>query len=127
LEGRILLLTKTQRRIIWIWVGAPFVAFLLLTAINPGYELLLITNPLCGNPMILMTLILQFLNWLTLNFGLRHFNRVEGEAESSSRKTNAIYARRFIIVVTFIFFTLPSLFVVLIGPSILVVMHTGTF
>ncbi len=108
-------LLRDQIRSIAFLLGIPLLAFLLLVAINPRYELLLIRARPLGLILAGAAITLEIIGFMALVFGTRAINRLLSDKlkQESGRKVLSS------ILVASVFFlvTIPALAIVVIGPA----------
>jgi hypothetical protein len=117
------MITRSQAIIIAMWVGLPFVLFLVLYLINPAYERKLFEpmGPVYG---ISLLTALEVLHGLILYEGYRRWNQraaiVNGERRLPSKGPILL-----LFIVTLFFCSLPSLWLVLLYPSAVLLLQSG--
>jgi hypothetical protein len=122
-QGNSQMLTKTQKLILAIWIGGPFIIVLLFTLINPNYERYLFLK-IDGQYGINFLILIQVLNSVILYAGFRRANYISHRPEGDPNP-----ATIFIVVVstlTCFFCTLPSFFIAIVYPSMVVLMEQNT-
>jgi uncharacterized membrane protein len=117
---------RWQGIVIGLWVVLPLVLLVALFVINPGYMSNLFTfiGPIAGMSLFIF---LEVVNLVVLLVGFRALNAWQRRrAEDKQRLPRA--AAVALAVVTLLACTLPTLWVVLLYPSVIVLMRTeGTF
>lgn len=114
------MITRRQVIFIGVWVGFPFVLFLVLFVINPAYEARLFQRfgPVYG--ISLLTL-LEVLHGLVLYVGFRMSNRALDRSDEQRPRRNRLIL--LLAIVTMFVCSFPSLWLVLFYPSMMTLLE----
>lgn len=116
-------LSRSQWVVIGLWLGVPIILLILLMIINPAYEQWVFRDNLGFYPASLL-LLLQNINGIALLFGFEWLNR-RGRQPQPRRTANRILTS-LLLIVTFVLLTLPSLWIVVFWPSMMILLtNTG--
>jgi heme/copper-type cytochrome/quinol oxidase subunit 1 len=118
------MLTKNQWAVIGLLVGLPIIAFVVLTIISPRYTGRFLEPSSLQLPVILCIIGLTVLNFATLYFGMHSENRRKAKRKTDERIRQPWYVIR-IPILCAIFFTLPTMGLVVLYPSALVLLQSG--
>ncbi len=112
------MLTRNQQTFMAVWIGAPFALLIVLLIINPAYasRIFEFIGPIAGMSLVIT---LQVFNALSLYVGLRAINR----APEARRRL----LTRLLLFSTLIVFLLPSLWLVLLYPSMIMLLRSPGF
>jgi hypothetical protein len=112
------MLTRQQWTLVALWIGAPLLFFLVLLLINPGYMAgsFQSLGPLSSLGIMVF---LQVVNLICLYFGFSAINQ-----RTAARPRTRLWTW-LLAAVTLILFTLPSMWIALIYPSMMQVIRGG--
>jgi hypothetical protein len=116
------MITRRQAIFIGVWVGLPIVVFLVLFLVNPAYEQKLFEpfGPVYGTSVLALV---EVLHGLVLYAGFWILNNGPSSATDEQRPKRNLPIL-LLMLLTLFTCTLPSLWLVILYPSMLMVLQT---
>ncbi len=115
--------TKTQIVVLALWLGGPLALLLLFMLINPSYEAYLFQKANGGYGMTIV-LWVEIIHAIILCLGFLRINMGHSARTTQGRKSSPNRHVATLSTLTFILFTIPTLCMVVLYPSIVILMRS---
>ncbi len=117
---------RWQWVVLLIWIGLPLLALVSLNVISPGYMIDIFT-PLAGVDGLTIFLGLEGMNLLILFvwFNFLNRNRAKTKIKNEDNHKTFSFMNALLLIFTFVFLTLPTLWIAIMYPALVRVMNSA--